>query len=59
MQIYPVTNYYNTGRNSRNFKGFQNSKRILGGAITSASIAAAASQINESLKMDDKRLSVF
>ena len=56
---YPVTNHYNTGKNSRNFKGFQNSKRILGGAITSASIAAAASQVNESLKMDDKKLSAF
>ena len=59
MKIYPVTNHYNTGRNSRNFKGFQNSKKILGGVITSASIASAASQVNETLKMDDKKLSAF
>ena len=58
MKILSATPY-NTGirKNYSSFQGFNKSKKIA--ALTAAGIAAAASQVNETLKMDDKKLSAF
>ena len=52
-------NPYNTGirKNYSSFRGLNKSNKLA--ALTAASIASAASQINETLKMDDKKLSAF
>ena len=58
MKILSATPY-NTGirKNYSSFQGFNKSKKLA--ALTAASIAAAASQVNEALKLDDKKLSAF
>ncbi len=52
-------NPYNTGirKNYSSFRGLNKSKKLA--VLTAASIASAASQVNETLKMDDKKLSAF
>ncbi len=53
MKILSATPY-NTGirKNYSSFRGLNKSKKLA--ALTAASIASAASQVNETLKMDDK-----
>ncbi len=52
-------NPYNTGirKNYSSFRGLNKSKKLA--VLTAASIASAASLVNETLKMDDKKLSAF
>ena len=58
MKILSATPY-NTGirKNYSSFRDLNKSKKLA--ALTAAGIASAASQVNETLKMDDKKLSAF